>query len=120
MNKILPIITKEQFVEIISLIQKQSDKDHNFTDFMETYLDGRFIPTMNDHYSLAIQKLLNIIFNDIETDKYDMTWCDWFAYENNFGKNKMSCWLNEVEYVISTPEEFYDFMVLWMNLPKEK
>jgi len=120
MSKILPIITKEQFVEIINLIQKQSEKDNKFADFMENYLDGRFVPTMNDYNGLVIEKLLNIIFDDIEPDKYDITWFSWFCYENEFGKRRMSCRLNEIEYVISNAEEFYDFMILWMNIPKEK
>jgi len=41
-------ISKEEFVEICGLLKKQEEKDHKFCDFMETYLDGRFVPVMNE------------------------------------------------------------------------
>jgi hypothetical protein len=112
---ILPIITKEEFVDIINLAEKQYDKDIKFADFMETYLDGRFVPMMSDYNGTAVIKLLNYIFNDRTAD----SWIDWFFYETDFGKTPMSAWIHGIEYKITSPETMYDVLVIWMNLSVE-
>ena len=65
-----PMIPKKQFKEILNLIKKQHDKDTKFADFMESYLDGRCVPTMSTEMQLAFEKLF---FHNVEcgTDYYE-------------------------------------------------
>lgn len=113
MKKLL--ITKKDFLEICSLIKKQNAKDEAFCDFMEKYLDGRFVPMMNEHFNLAIEKLMNVAFDDTVSDDYGYTWWSWFVYECDFGKKKMEARLLGKPYIISSPEKFYDFMKEWVK-----
>ena len=112
------IISKEDFVEIIDLIQKQQQKDIEFANFMEKYLDGRFIPTMNDYLTLALEKLFCYVFDDSEFS--DDSWISWFMYDNEFGKKEHSVYLNEREYNIDSPETFYDFLIKWTEHKKKQ
>ena len=113
--KLKPTITKKEFLEICKLLEAQSKKDHSFAVFMEKYLDGRFVPMMNDYIGLAVEKLMNAAFHDKINDEFGYTWWTWFIYENDFGEKKMTVTLDKVEYVITSPSEFYDFMVLWLK-----
>lgn len=106
-----PKISKKTFIEICNLIKKQDEKDYKFTEFMESYLDGRFVPMMNEYLTIAIEKLVNDAFYD----NCDESWFSWFVYENDFGKKKLSAWVDEKEYVISSPSNFYDFVEKWLE-----
>lgn len=108
-------ITKEEFIDIISLLRKQFEKDMEFGRFMETYLDGRFVPQISDYATTAAMKALALAFGDRVTDKYGMTWIDWFSYECDWGDKPMTATLDKVEYVIDSPEKFYDFLIKWYN-----
>ena len=110
-----PNITKKDFLDICKLLETQSKKDNEFADFMEKYLDGRFVPMMNEHVILANKKLMNAAFHDTVEDEYGYTWWTWFCYENDFGAKKMEAYVNGEQYVISSPSKFYDFMVLWLK-----
>lgn len=114
-GKTAPAITKEEFLEVIKLLHDQEKKDHEFGDFMEKYLDGRFVPMMSDCASMAALKALSACFNDRVKSKYDTTWIDWFFYENDCGEKKMQCYLKKKEYVIDSAEAMYDFLALWMG-----
>jgi len=116
-NFMKPTISKKEFLEVIKLIKEQEKKDDEFCKFMEKYLDGRFIPMMNEHAMLAITKLMNIALK--ETNEED-SWWDWFLYECNMGEKEMSAFINKKEYVIKSPESFYDFVVTFLeSVPEE-
>lgn len=116
---IQPMISLEEFEEIIELMKQQEDKDTKFSEFMETYLDGNFVPMMSESSHYANMKLLSYIFNDRDSGLYEGTWMDWFVYENDFGRNSFPACIDEVEYVISNAKDMYEFLILWMNIPKE-
>ena len=106
-----PIISKIDFINIISLLQQQYDKDIKFADFMELYLDGRCVPILSDFATLAAMKSLTLLTEDLKLNKSEDSWVDWFAYETDFGKDPKSAFLDEKEYVISSPDEMYEFLV---------
>ena len=107
-------ITKEEFMEVISRLEKQDEKDNEFCDFMEKYLDGRFVPQMStDAHTAALMALSLACGEKLSAGKNgDMTWCEWFCYECNFGRNVMSAYLCKKEYVIRSASDMYDFLVL--------
>lgn len=111
-KKKTPFITKDEFVECVNTLKEQEKKDTEFADFMEKYLDGRCVPTLSDHATKAAMKLLALAFEDRSKE----TWVEWFAYECEFGARPMSVYVNDKEYVISSAEEMYDFMTMYMNL----
>ena len=118
-----PAITKAEFIEIFALLKIQEEKDSKFCNFMEEYLDGRFIPVMNENANLAAMKTLSYCFNDRVTDKYGSTWIDWILYDNdidNLSQKPAVAYLNKTKYEIKSLEEFYDFLVLWMNHKPKK
>jgi hypothetical protein len=113
------MIPKKQFKEILNLIKKQHDKDTKFADFMESYLDGRCVPTMSTEMQLAFEKLF---FHNVECgtdyyeeDKstYDMTWIEWFIYECNWGKSPMSATIDGKEFVVNSIDVFYSLLKRW-------
>ena len=107
-----PLISKKDFLEICKLIEKQQTKDNEFCDFMEGYLNGRFVPMINEHVNTAIDKMMDILFQDntgtLDSEGY--SWWTWFMYEDDFGKKNMEAYTNGKQYVISSPSKFYDFM----------
>jgi len=118
-NYMKPTISKEMFLEVVEHIQAQNKKDNQFADFMENYLDGRFVPTMNDHSHVAVSKLMSAAFHDLEEDQFGYTWWDWFQYECDMGAKPMSAFLDKKEYVIDSPEVFYDFMCKYLENPPQ-
>ena len=115
-KKFTPCISKAEFIDVVDLIKKQYKKDNEFADFMEKYLDGRFVPVMSEFYGLAIVKALSYIFDDRVPDKYDSTWIEWFMYDNDFGEKKMQAYLNDKETEIYRAN--YTFMAV--NAPAGK
>ena len=111
--RIKPFMTKAQFKEVIELLKKQKESDHRFADFMEGYLDGRFVPTMSEHAHSAAIKALSAAFND--KDEGCGTFVEWFVYECDFGKNRMSARLGGKDYAITNAGQMYDLLVKWMN-----
>jgi len=112
----LPAISKNEFMEAVTLLREQEKKDMEFADFMEKYLDGRFVPTISDCASKAAMKLLALAFDD----RSENTWIEWFAYENDWGEKMLQVKLNSWKRWrrIKTPERMYDFLVEWMNEDK--
>jgi len=110
-----PIITKQQFLEIIDLLKRQEQKDNEFCDFMEKYLDGRFVPMISEHSHNAAVKLLEHVFEDTE----GQGWITWFLYDNNFGENKHEATIGKKKYIISNAEKMYDLLVKLMNTKDE-
>ena len=116
--KKLPIISKEEFIEVIDLLKKQYEKDYSFADFMEKYLDGRCVPMMSEYNGSAVIKLLSYIFDDRIPNESDLTWIEWFIYENDWGNKKLSAHFNNNPYIISSADDMYDFLVDWINFKK--
>ena len=114
-----PSITKVEFIEVIGLLREQDKKDHVFADFMENYLDGRFVPMMSEKANSAAMKSLALHFGDRLTSKHDMTWIEWWAYECDWGAKDNKAHINGVEFPVSDASMFYDMMVMWMNNGKK-
>lgn len=108
------LISKETFIKVCDLIQKQNEKDHNFCSILENYIDGRGVPIMSEHCLSAIDTLMNEIFHD-EPDELGSTWWEWFIYENDFGNKKMSVFLDNIEYVIKSASDLYDFIEIYLS-----
>ena len=116
-----PAITKNEFLEIFELLKKQEEKDYKFCDFMEEYLDGRFVPVMNENANLAVMKMLSYCFNDRVKDEHDSTFVEWWMYDCGeiTEANPACATLDDVEYKMHTLEQFYDFLVVWMNSTRD-
>ena len=119
MSKIVPVITKEQFCEIIEMLKEQQDKDREFAVFMEKYLDGRFVPMMSERAQSAAMKALSAIFNDVvgDSDETEDTWMEWFAYDCDWGNNEknLTATIDGKEYTVKSAGDMYELLVAWMN-----
>lgn len=111
------MIPRKQFNEIFTLIKKQHKKDMRFADFMESYLDGRCVPTLNDDFGIALEKLLfaTVESNEILCDTYDSnkSWYSWFAYECDFGNHPMECLIDLQPFTADSIDSFYNIMCAW-------
>lgn len=105
------MITKKVFVQTIEAMIKQEDKDREFATFMEKYLDGNFVPMMNEHLHSALVNVLNSVFDDT------CKWIEWWIYEKDFGRNDSlkATYKNGREIKLNTAEQLYDFLVKEMK-----
>lgn len=109
------MINKENFIFILSQIQNQIEKERNLIKFLQdnNYIDGHTASCFSEPLMSTSIKLLSLFFEDNAFNSKYGTWIEWFIYENNFGKQKMSCFMNDKEYIISNVEEMYNFLILW-------
>ena len=109
------MISKENFIFVLSQIEKQENKDRNFTKFLQdgNYIDGHIVSTFSEPLLDTTLKLLSLFFEEDVFNKKNDTWIEWFVYENDFGKQKMSCFIDNVKYKITNAEEMYNFLILW-------
>lgn len=116
------MITLDEFKLVIQAIEKQIEKDDKLTDFlMNGYLDGiNPVPIFSYESIEMLIKLLAYQFEgSIVFDKKYDDWIGWFIYENDFGMKKLSCFINEKEFVIENSEVFYDFLITFVKNEKE-
>jgi hypothetical protein len=50
-------------------------------------------------------KIVSIAINDPEC------WYEWFVYDNNYGRNRLTAQINKKDFIIKDCKSFYEFMV---------
>jgi hypothetical protein len=108
------MINKKDFIFVLSQIELQIEKERNFVKFLQdgNYIDGHVASSFSEPLLDVTIKLLSSFFEDNVFIKKDDDWLGWFAYENDFGKMKMSCFYDDKEYVITNSEGMYNFLIL--------
>lgn len=114
------MISKEKFIKIISHIQKQYDNDNKFANFMEEYLDGRFVPMMNAENHIAILELWSLAVEEEEYNNDLGNWLEWFMYDCNFGKEPLTATVNNIEYIVDSIDVFYELICAYKEGKNEK
>ena len=109
------MISKKDFIEVLNNIQYQEDKDQKLSKFLSNndYVDGHIVGSFSEPLMSTTIKLLSLFFEDGAFNKKNDTWLEWFIYENDCGKKKMLCFMDNIEYKITDAEEMYDFLILW-------
>ena len=108
------MIKKENFVFVLSQLEKQIEKERNLLKFLsEGYIDGYPVSTFSEPLLETTIKLLSFFFEDDAFKNKSSTWIEWFIYDNDFGRGKLSAFLDKKEYTFSNASEFYDFLILW-------
>ena len=109
---------KELFLSVIEKIKLQEEKEHKFVDFLENgFIDGRCVPTLsNDIMSATIQLLDYLLVGDDMFEEHYQSDSEWLIYENDFGERGMEWFINDVEYKITNPSEFYDVVQIYRKL----
>ncbi len=117
-----PLLSKEEFVELIRFIKETDEKFNNLIEAMEALSPGFFIdffPQLS--YVDRIIMLLNLIFHEPEPKD---SLIEYFIYTLNCGKDKfakegITC--DGKTYDLSSPELLYDAMVeLYFKNPAPK
>jgi len=109
------MIPRYAFKEIIKLLKSQFDKEMKFADFMEDYLNGRYVPTLSDNLSKAFQILIfySVEFGFDDEHNKELTWFDWYMYDCEFGENPSKASFDNKEYLIDSDDTFYDMLIDW-------
>ena len=117
MKKIVPQITKIDFVNIINMI-KDFDKENktltvNFAKCFKNARTADLMLTENDKIIEKFVSVLGKIFKDSEGN-----WIDYFCYELDFGRKNdtLKIFENNKEVKLSTPEDLY--LLLIKNMQK--
>lgn len=108
------MIEKENFVFVLSQIEKQIEKERKLVNFLsEGYIDGYPVSTFSEPLIETTIKLLSIFFEDDAFKNKSNTWIEWFVYDDDFGRRGLTAFIDKKEYKFSNAEEFYDFLILW-------
>ena len=99
------MISKETFLEIMSLLRKQREFDENFSNDMQKYFDGHFASNFNNDLMLAFEKLFNVTIKNSED------WLEWYLYECHMGDRPMEVYINGEEFRIASDEDFYNLLI---------
>ena len=105
------MLTKQEFLEAIATLQKQSDLDDNFYTHMRAAFPGSHAPI----YEEVLWGLSICLLEKLMEDPYE--YIGWWVWETHFGKDSPNVWWNapdgtiEKEWNLTTPESLYDFLV---------
>lgn len=107
------LLTKEEFCEYINFIKARVEAEDKINDlFTEEFSDSIFLP-----YGRCIDKIVSLLSKIMRCEAID-AWgtndIDYFIYEMNFGKRWPEYTVydeNEKPIPMSTPEEFYDYLI---------
>ena len=105
------MISKDSFVKIMNSLRDYND---------ELCKDMKRLRVVFDNYlTTVICNVLNAISEDLEsnldTDKYTDTWCNYYAFELDFGCDKMAidCVdIRDTTYSLQNAEQLYDLITL--------
>ena len=105
------MISKDSFVKIMNSLRDYND---------ELCKDMKRLGVVFDNYlTTVICNVLNAISEDLEsnldTDGYTDTWCNYYAFELDFGRDKMAidCVdIGDTTYSLQTAEQLYDLITL--------
>ena len=105
------MISKDSFVKIMNSLREY---DTELCKDMK-----RLGVVFDNHLTAVINNVLNAISEDLEsnlsTDKYTDTWCNYYAFELDFGRDKMAidCVdIGDKTYSLQTAEQLYDLIML--------
>lgn len=107
------MIAKEKLKEIFDLIKKQEKKDTAFADFMETYLDGRYVPTLNNELTKAFNLLFAYTIEGVTDVVPECTLIEWYIYETYFGENPLEATIGKKDFLVDSFDAFYDLLCEW-------
>jgi hypothetical protein len=102
------MMTKEQFIKRISLIQNFQKEQNILNDLVDMLVNGNSVVYFGDN---LINEIINIISEDMEIDENDDL-IDWWLYEDvekilydedDNGK--------EIKINVKTAEQLYDYIV---------
>ncbi len=97
------MVTKEQFVKRMQLIQNFHSEQDTLATLMEKLTDGYCVPTIGNY---LVDEIINIISEDLGIKEKD-DWIGWWLYED---VDKF-IYDGETKISVKTLEELYDFLV---------
>jgi hypothetical protein len=104
------MISKECFLKTITGIKEGLEQRDKFDKTMSEFTSTWFVSELGESWLNSILDLLEEIFNDHPTPKYDSMIRWWL-----FGRADKKIWWEEdgktVEKDLSTPEALYDYLV---------
>lgn len=111
---------KKDIVKFLDLIESAKEKTYLFEKSIENYTGDRFyVPAILPEIEDAINILWSYVFKEDSckdgSSSDNMTWLEWHMYENNFGKNKLSAFLDNKRYIISSNEKMASFLLKWIK-----
>jgi hypothetical protein len=114
------MISKTDFVRAINAIKSYWANEEKLTKYLhEFFMDGHSVVDFGNELTNTIVKLLakNI------SEKHEVSikdYIEWFIYENDFGKRKLSIYHTleegtEKEHKITSTEKMYDYIVKYLR-----
>ena len=97
------MISKETFCTVIALMQEQDQVNEQVEQALELVAERVFFLGAHDRYRKSVLILLKEIFHD----RFD--YLSWWLYEH---VEKVIYWDDDSSFDVSTPEAFYDYMVM--------
>lgn len=105
------MISKQTFINTIEAIKRQDKKEQEFSEALDTIVDGRFVSQMSVDIHSALVTVLEEIFQDKDE------WISWWMYETSFGQDKkMKAYDGDVdkggkEIKLGDAGKLYDFLL---------
>ena len=96
------MISKETFCNVIALMQEQDQVNEQVEKALELIAERVFFLGAHDRNIKAVRILLKDIFHDVND------YLSWWLYEH---VEKVIYW-EDRSFDVSTPEAFYDYMVM--------
>ena len=104
------MITKKTFCKILELVEKQIKTEGKLANDLQKYFNGHFVSEI----SVSIETAFTVLFAaTLEGEVSDSPWIHWHVWDNEFGKKKLSAFIEEQEYIITSNEDFYEFLKDW-------
>lgn len=101
------MITKKQFITIITAIEEQHKLEQEFADALDKILDGNFVPMLSANLENSIMTVVKELFED------NADWISWWMYEKDFGKRKdmSASYKNGKKIKLDTVDDLYKFLI---------
>lgn len=96
------MISKETFCKVIAMMQEQDQINEQVEKALELIAERVFFLGAHDRNAKAVRILLKEIFHDVND------YLSWWLYEQ---VEKVIYW-DDRSFDVSTPEAFYDYMVM--------
>ena len=102
------MITKEQFVNAINVLQKQEQIDEGFAENVGKVFPLAFTANLLPPTGIIKNGYLKLL-GDVMRDEFGFI--DWFCYDCDFGKEPKIMMLEWKEYKPESAEELYDILM---------
>lgn len=107
-NKLAPILSKNEFVEVIKSIQEQDKINEEVSKALKKVIDGYFVYGSENRWLVSLLKTLAVMFADTE-----LKTIEWWLYEDV----EKIITDDGVDHLIDTPEALYDYLITEQVLP---